>query len=546
MEHAVRSAIEKALTTCFPDIGETKIEVEVPRDSSHGDYSTNIAMTLTKSLKRAPRDIAGTLQEELSKNTALFQAVEVAGPGFLNVRMAPAELYGELKNLLDRGDAFGRSDAGQNKKVMVEFVSANPTGPLNVVNARAAAFGGALARLLAWSGYDAVSEFYVNDVGGQIDLLGQSFLARYRQAQGKDAEIPEQGYQGEYLADLARALVSEGRQDPLQGKPEEKLVEMMARIAVDRMCAWQKEDLRKYGTEFDTWFHQRDLYPDAVLNTAKLLIDAGLVEEREGAQWFLSTQFGDDQDRVIVRNTGEPTYFLADLAYHANKHDRGVERSIDVWGPDHHGYIARMQAGMEALGYGKDWLEVVIVQQVNLLSEGKPVKMSKRKGEFITLADLIGEVGKDAAIFFFLQRRAESHLDFDMDLARQESEANPVFYVKYAHARIASLLRKAKDEGAQASTEHVGRLEEKYELDLLKVMLRFPELIASAAKHREPHRLTGYLRDVSSSFHLFYHHCRVLGEDKDLTSARLALSRGAQYVLANGLAIMDIEAPERM
>jgi arginyl-tRNA synthetase len=299
---------------------------------------------------------------------------------------------------------------------------------------------------------------------------------------------------------------------------------------------------------YDAWVRQSSLYPDAVERARQLLERNGQLENRDGAAWFVSTRFGDDQDRVVVRRTGEPTYFLADIAYHMNKHERGFQRVVDVWGPDHHGYIARMQAGMKALGYGEDWLEILLVQQVNLLSGGKPAKMSKRRGEFITLLDLLEEVGKDAAVFFFLMRRAESHLDFDIDLAKKASDENPVYYVKYAHARISGILRKAAEEGAPGEGEPAdfGLLEDPRELDLMKTLLTFPEVVAGAARDREPHRITGYLRDTAQAFHLFYHHCRVVGPDRAQTAARLGLTRAARRVLANGLALMDVEAPERM
>jgi len=320
--------------------------------------------------------------------------------------------------------------------------------------------------------------------------------------------------------------------------------------------AGQKIDLAAYGTTFDRWYHQHELYPRGVDHALELFRASGLTETRDEAEWFVSTRYGDDQDRVLVRSNGDPTYVLADLAYHMDKHERGFERVIDIWGPDHHGYIARMQAGMEALGYGKNWLEILIVQQVNLLADGEPVKMSKRKGEFISLEDLIEDVGKDTAIFFFLQRRAESHLDFDLDLARKQSDENPVFYVKYAHARISGILRKAVEVGAAKSADlapeagpgdaDLSLLAGDPEMALIKTLLRYPGMVAGAAVNREPHRLTGYLRDVSQAFHHFYHECRVLGEAPELTRARLALTRAARQVLANGLGLMEIDAPERM
>ena len=549
MDRTVRDAVIRALGRAFPgeDLSDVDVVVEIPRDPSHGDYATNVAMTLARRLKRAPRQIADALAAEMGGDTDAFAGVEVAGPGFLNVRIAPAVLHRGLADALAAGDAWGNSTAGQGQRIQVEFVSANPTGPMNVVNARAAAFGGTLTRILAAAGYDAAAEFYVNDVGGQIDLLGETVLARYRQRKGEDVPIPENGYQGEYLVELVAGLDETETDALLANQPPADQAAAMARLAVDRMCAGQQRDLEAYGTRFHRWFHQRELYPEAVDRTLVALEEKGLVFGKDGALWFRSTDFGDDQDRVVRRSNGEYTYFLADLAYHHDKHVRGFERVVDIWGPDHHGYIGRMQAGMQALGFGADWLEVLIVQQVNLLSGGEPVKMSKRKGEFITLRELIDEVGKDSAVFFFLMRRAESHLDFDMDLARREGDENPVFYVKYAHARISGILRKAGEEGVERPADPaLARLDDPRELDLIKTLLRFPGLVAGAAAEREPHRLTGYLREVAQAFHLFYHHCRVIGEDGELTGARLALAEAARRTLARGLALMDIAAPERM
>ena len=549
LDRRIREAVLEALSAVCPEALEEDLrpEIETPRDKSHGDYATNVAMALAGPLRRPPRGIADELVARLRPRQDLFESVEIAGPGFINFRIATPVLRQGLAEVLEAGSTWGASDAGRGQRIQVEYVSANPTGPLNVVNARAAAYGSALTRLLRTAGYAAESEFYVNDVGRQTDLLGQSLLARYNELQGETAVIPEEGYQGEYLVELARSLAGEEVRKALSGATEEAQGKAMGKLAVDHILKRQETDLSAYSTRFDRWFRQSELYPDQIDAGIRRLEKLGHLKEKDGARWFCTTRFGDDQDRVLVRANGDPTYFLADVAYHISKHERGFERVIDIWGPDHHGYIARMQAGTEALGYGKDWLEILIVQQVNLLSEGKPVKMSKRKGEFITLHDLIEDVGKDTATFFFLMRRAESHLDFDIGLAKKESDENPVYYVKYAHARIAGILRKAAEEGAsQKGSADLSRLGEKHELDLIKTLLQFPSVISGAARDREPHRITNYLRDTAQSFHLFYHHCRVVGPDEGLTQARLALTHGARLVLANGLALMDIDAPERM
>ncbi len=546
MEREIREALLDVVGQAWPelDLEAVRLEVTVPRERGHGDYATSAAMTLAKTLRRAPREIARDLAEGLRVHTDLVEQVDIAGPGFINVRVSRDRLRSQLARILDEAERYGQSDLGQGAPVQVEYVSANPTGPLNVVNARAAAFGAALARILAFTGFRTETEFYCNNVGGQIDLLGDTFLARVREARGEgEAVIPEGGYQGTYFKDLALDL---GPGEAEAAFASEDPRRAMAALAVDRILQWQERDLKAYGVTFDRWFRQSELYPEGVASALQRLRDRGHVYEKDDAVWFRATDFGDDQDRVLVRANGEPTYFLADLAYHTDKHDRGYTTAIDIWGPDHHGYIARMQAAMEALGFGRDWLQILIVQQVNLLADGKPVKMSKRAGEFITLEELIQDVGRDAAAFFFLMRRAESHLDFDMDLARRESEENPVFYVKYAHARICGLLRKAAEAGASDEDADLARLSEEPEFDLLKTLIQFPELLQGAALAREPHRITQYLREVSQTFHVFYHECRVIGPDPDITGARLALTRAARQVLANGLRLLGIEAPERM
>jgi arginyl-tRNA synthetase len=553
IEEQLSARLKNAIEQTYPELGSVPApEVAVPREEGFGDYSANVALTLSKQLKRPPREVAEKLVVALGDAGGLVAEVSVAGPGFLNLSLSRAALTGALEEALRLGPAFGRSAGGAGLKVQVEFVSANPTGPLNVVNARAAAFGGTLARLLNAAGFEAATEFYVNDVGNQIDRLGESFLARYREAKGMGpAVIPENGYKGAYLADLAGQLpdasVPAGWDS---AEPGAETAGRFSRLAVERMLAWQEKDLRAYGTTYDRWYLQSELYPEAIRKTLDLIREKGFTEEKEGALWLTTTRFGDDQDRVLVRSNGEPTYFLADLAYHADKYARGFRRVIDIWGPDHHGHIPRMQAGMEIMGFGKEWLEVIIVQQVNLLSGGQPVKMSKREGEFVTLDDLVREVGKDTAIFFFLMRRANSHLDFDLDLARSTSDENPVYYVKYAHARISGILRVAAERGTSGADNPAGgdptHLVHPTELTLMRLIAQFPDLIRGAAEAREPHRLATYVRKLSAAFHPFYHQCRVVGEETNLAHARLLLCAATRQTLANGLALMNIEAPETM
>ena len=549
LEERLADSLRRAVAAAYPDLGDAApaAEVAVPREEGFGDYSTNVAMTLARVLKRNPRQVAEALAAGLAAiGDPLVGQATVAGPGFLNLTLSPTALSDVVADVLTRGPEFGRTSGGAGRKTQVEFVSANPTGPLNVVNARAAAFGGTLARLFNAAGYDCQTEFYVNDVGTQIDLLGESFKARYAEAQGEGpAVIPENGYQGEYLLDLAKALTP--ADFGAAGAAGTSAAEF-SRLAVKRILAWQSTDLANYGTTYDRWYLQSELYPDAVEATRRKLVEAGYVVDKEGAQWLSTTRFGDDQDRVLVRSTGEPSYFLADIAYHWGKRQRGFEHVIDIWGPDHHGHIPRMQAAMEVMGLGREFLEVIIVQQVNLLSNGEPVKMSKRAGEFITLDDLVRDVGKDTALFFFLMRRANSHLDFDMDLARSTSDENPVYYVKYAHARISGILRKAEAEGMPAPSRdaYVALLTHPTERALMRQMIQYADLLKGAALAREPHRLTTYLRQLAGLFHPFYHHCRVVGEAPELAAARLALCEAVRRVLANGLALMTIDAPESM
>jgi len=526
-------------------------EIAVPREEGYGDYSSNAAMLLAKSLRKNPREIAGQLADAMGSHGDLLEKIEVAGPGFLNLTLSRAALEAVPGRVLAEGAAYGQSDTGAGRKLLVEFVSANPTGPLNVVNARAAAFGGTLARLFHAAGWRSSTEFYVNDVGNQIDLLGQSLLARHREARGQGAAvIPENGYQGAYLADIAGQLAGPEVETALARGTDEAIARDFSAIATARILAWQKGDLEKYGTTFDRWFRQSELYPDAVQRTLALIRERGYVVEKDDAEWLATTRFGDDQDRVLVRGNGEPTYFLADLAYHADKHARGFDHVIDIWGPDHHGHIPRMQAGMEIMGFDKKWLEVIIVQQVNLLSAGLPVKMSKRAGEMVTLADLVDDVGKDTAIFFFLMRKASSHLDFDLDVARKTSDENPVFYVKYAHARIASLLKKAIESGTPGADNPAAGdsklLTHPTEITLIRLLTRLPETIVGSAIHRECHRITNYLRDLSAAFHPFYHQCRVVGEEPALAHARIKLCAAVKQALANGMALINVDAPESM
>lgn len=526
----------------IPEIG-----LEVPRELGHGDFASNIALVTAKAAKKAPREIAQIIVDNL-KEAGFIERVEIAGPGFINFFLSNDWLYNTLRLIEQNGLDYGNSQYGKCEKILLEFVSANPVGPMNVVNARAAAVGDTLARLFRATGYTVGTEFYVNDAGNQADVFARSLEARFQQLVDPSYPFPEDGYPGDYVGELALVLKQE--QPDLLQLPREERLAFCKSWGTDKMVEMQRKDLQDYGVEFDLWYRERDLHAaNALQDVIAYLKERGYLFEAEDALWFRSTDFGDDKDRVIIKTDGSYTYVTADIAYHHDKLKRGYTKLINIWGPDHHGYIARMVAAIQALGYGADTLEVLILQYVALLRDGQQVKMSKRAGEFITMQDLIGEVGKDAARFFFLNRSPESHLDFDLDLAVEQSSENPVFYVQYAHARIASILRQAGEMGVSIPcSEQVDLtlLQNEAELALLKQLASLPEEILMAALHREPHRLTRYALDLASLFHSFYTHCHILGEKTQLRDARLVLVQGVQTVLKKVLFILGIDAPEQM
>jgi arginyl-tRNA synthetase len=529
-----------------PPSGGDRVPLTVPSDPAHGDLASNLALLLSKSVKRPPREVAQKLIDSLPVGKDVLAGIDIAGPGFINFRLAPPALHGVLLEVLAQGERYGQSSDGASESAMVEYVSANPTGPMNVVNARAAAIGDALVRLLAATGHAVKSEFYVNDSGRQVDLLGLSFQARYREHVGKPGVFPEDGYQGAYVTELAAEFPATEAEAALADPKATRFREW----SLERMLEWQRADLEHYGMRFDRWYRETDLHAGGKLEAALAeLVARGHVFESEGAKWFRSTAFGDEKDRVLVRSNGEPTYFLADIAYHRDKFERGFRKVIDLWGPDHHSHVHRLQSALTAIGLPEGFLEVMIVQFVKLLSGGEPVKMSKRAGEFVTLRELVDEVGADNARYFFLMRSATTPLDFDLDLAKKQSDENPAYYVQYAHARIASLVRYAEGHGIEAPAnpaDRVGLLDAPEELALLKELALFPDVVRGAAKAREPHRIPAYLARVSESFHRFYHVHRVVTEDRARSEARLLLCLAARRVLANGLGLLGVSAPERM
>jgi len=538
---ALRDAAHKIGVSSLPEF-----KYETPRDPSHGDGATNLALVIAKGLGKPPRAVAEDLVRALTLPQGIVKKIEIAGPGFINFFLAEDQLAAVLATVHALGERFGRGDTGRGAKVNVEFVSANPTGPLHVGHGRGAALGDAIAALLDWTGYGVTREFYVNDAGTQIDKLARSLWARVQQAVGRAAEVPDGGYHGEYLVELAeRILAREGR--AFADLPEPEGLRRCRTIGVQSQRAEQEEDLREFGVRFDVIFFESQLYQERLIEqTLADLAQRGHTYERDGALWLRSTAFGDDKDRVLRKSDGSYTYLLPDIAYHRHKRARGFAKAIDIWGADHHGYVARVQAAMLALGYPDDFFHAEIVQLVRVMRGGEEVRFSKRTGEFVTLRDLLQETGVDAARFFFLMRRADSQFVFDVDLAKSQTEENPVFYVQMAHARMSGIFRVAARDPASLPPAPVDGsvLTQPEELDLLKELAAFPGVVARAAETLEPHRITGYLEGLARIAHAWYHKYRVLGEPEE--RERLALAAAVRRVLANGLGLLGITAPERM
>jgi arginyl-tRNA synthetase len=550
-----------------------RLELSIPRESAHGDWTTNLALLIAKEVGRPPRAVAEALAVAFPRDPATFASVEVAGPGFLNFRYSEAFLDRLPGLVLEAGGTFGSSAGGAGGRVLVEYVSANPTGPLNIVSARAAAVGATLVRLLRATGHDAAGEFYNHDAGRQVDLLGQSVAARFAEAAGIDRALPVGGYEGEYVREIAASLPPDAARAALD---DSEGTAWFRDQALERMVSEQRRDLDEYGAEFARWFRESELHRSgAVVETLRELEARGMTyrarlpevdrtadgtppdgraagaTELEEATYLRTGRFGDDKDRVIVRSDGSPTYLLPDLAYHRDKRSRGHAVAIDLWGPDHHAYVTTMKAALSALGIEDGFLEVLIVQQVNLWETGadgrrEQVKMSKRRGRIVMLRDLVEDIGAECARFFFLMRSTNAHLDFDLDVARRQNDENPAFYVQYAHARIASILRYAAERGLRPAEGDALRLTAPEEVALARRLAVFPELVRGAAAAREPHRLPAYLVETAAEFHRFYHACRVVGEDATVSRGRLLLAEAARTVLANGLALMGVSAPERM
>ncbi|TLS49657.1 arginine--tRNA ligase [Paenibacillus antri] len=545
---ALRQAAVKA---GFVAEGEAPvITLEVPKEKAHGDLATNFAMQMTKTAKKPPRAIAEALLAALDGKAAGVERAEIAGPGFINLFMDKSYLREIVVQAVSQGDDYGRTDFGKGAKVQVEFVSANPTGSLHLGHARGAAVGDALCNVLDFAGFNVEREYYINDAGNQIANLAYSIEARYKQALGQEAAMPEDGYHGEDIVAFGREL-AESKGDALLSLPDGERFAFFRQYGLERELDKIKRDLERFRVRFDHWFSETSIYADGLIEpTLAKLRENGHVFEHEGAVWLRTTPFGDDKDRVLIKNDGSYTYLLPDIAYHLNKYSRGYDRMINIWGADHHGYVPRMKAAMEALGEDPAKLTVLIAQMVSLYQGGEKVKMSKRTGKAVTMEDLMDEVGVDATRYFFAMRSTDSHLDFDMDLAVSQSNENPVFYVQYAHARICSVFRQAEEKGiampATAEGVDLSPLASEAAYDLLRKIGELPAEVAEAAESLAPHRVVRYVFELASQFHSYYKAERVLTEDEAETRAKLALFLALKHAFVNALRLIGVHAPDRM
>jgi arginyl-tRNA synthetase len=555
MKQKIRALIHKSLTTAhqegrLPSSEFPEIQLEEPKVQTHGDLSSNIAMTMASIQKMPPRQIAEIIVAHLDDTAGRVAKTEIAGPGFINFFIHPTAWLPALEAVHAADTRYGACDIGKGRKVQVEFVSANPTGPLHVGHGRGAAVGDSVAAILRFCGFDVTKEYYINDSGRQINTLGRSTYLRYRELYGETVDFPEDCYQGDYIRDLAEK-VREKKGEELLNETPEAAVAYCARLAASDILAGIRQDLKDFGVEFENWFSEQTLYDSG--KVASVLEDfkrKNIIYEKDGAFWFKTSEWGDEKDRVVIRSNGQTTYFASDIAYHQDKFERGFERVIDVWGADHHGYIPRINASIAAAGRDRQCFDVILVQLVNLLRGGEPVAMSTRAGEFVTLEEVVNEVGRDAARFIFLTRHYESSLDFDLEVARKKSNDNPVYYVQYVHARIASILRKSDEAGRplheNPDQETLARLQEAEEIELIKALARYPETVQAAAELMAPHRITYYLMNLASLFHSYYNRHKVLTDDERLTSGRLYLIRAIQIVIRNGLTLLGVSAPDQM
>ncbi len=555
MKNKIITLIEKAVKSCVKKkllgvVDLPYIEVEVPANHDHGDYASNVALILASPSKQNPRKIAEIIQANLIDAEKIIEKTQIAGPGFLNFFVKDDVWRKSLQNIEKQKEKYGLINIGSGKKVQVEFVSANPTGPLHIGHARGAVVGDVITNLLTAAGYKVSKEYYINDAGNQMNNLGKSVLLRYRELLGEKIEFPETCYRGDYIKEIAGDIIKKEGNKYLTAINEEETIRYFTSFAGRIIMNEIIKDLTDFGVIFDEYFSEQKLYDNnSVTKLLESLKKKGFVYSDGETLWFKTTAFDDEKDRVVIRKNGEPTYFAADIAYHQNKFSRGFETIIDIWGADHHGYMPRLFAGIQALGHDKNSLKIILVQLVNLLRDGTPVAMSTRSGEFVTLREVLDEVGKDAARYNFLMRRSDSHLDFDLELAKRQVSENPVYYVQYAHARICSILNMARERNISLpgyADIETALLNEPDEKVLIKLMARFPEIIEGAAKTLEPHRIAFYLNELAGVFHSYYNKNKVISENDTLTAARLLLVKTIGIVLRNALKILGVSAPEKM
>jgi arginyl-tRNA synthetase len=551
LKQTITDLITKAITKAqkggkLPAFDLPEINIEHPQNPDHGDYSCSVALKLAKAAKMKPTDIAKDIVSFIAPSPEI-EKVNVAPPGFINFTLKNAWLAKQVDAILKEGNNYGCVDVGKGKRIQIEFVSVNPTGPLHVGHGRGAVIGSTLCNVMTAAGFEVTKEYYFNDSGSQMDAFRQSLWARYQQALGKDAAMPEHGYMGNYMIELAREIVQkEG--DRYSKMPQSEGLEELGKVGLAKILETTREDLKTLRVEYDVWYSEKSLYENGQYDIVmKLLRQKGFIAEKEGAVWFVSTALGEDKDNVIVRSNGSPTYFAADIAYHYNKFiERKFDKVIDIWGADHMGHVPRMKAVVSALGIDPSRLEIIINQMVTLRRGGEIVRISRRSGDIITLRELLDEAGTDACRFILLSRAASSQMDFDMELAKKQSAENPVYYVQYAHARIASILRVAQERGVTDEGGNVSLLTTEPELTLIRKMLQLPELVETIALSLEPHHLTYYAQDLATVFHAFYKDCRVVSDDKAMTAARLKLVKAAKLVLGRTLNLMGMTAPEKM
>ena len=582
----MKDQLQELLTKCVQDLISkgilnempSKIRIDHTKDNSHGDYATNIALMLSKQAKMSPVELAKIIIDQFEQKN-FIKKIEIAGPGFINFFISQESSSSIVNDILAQAASYGCSDIGQGKKVLLEYVSANPTGPLHVGHGRGAAYGATVSNLLRNAGFIVDNEYYVNDAGRQMDILTVSIYLRYLTICGEDLRFPDNGYQGQYINDIAQGIYETSGQkfhlksdlvfenvcrDGTEGGDKEVHIDQLIEkaksilgdgfktvfeVGIESILSGIKNDLAEFGVVFEKWFSEQSLIDSGLSESCiSKLKDSKNLYEKDGALWFKTTNYGDEKDRVVVRDNGNHTYFASDIAYHLEKLDRGYDKIINVWGADHHGYIPRVKASIEALGHNSDKLEILLVQFANLYRGGSKVQMSTRSGSFVTLEDLRAEVGNDAARFFYILRKSEQHMDFDLDLAKSKSNENPVYYIQYAHARICSVFKQADEKELEldVSQANLSLLTEETEKDILRELSRFRSVLESSAIQYEPHQLAYYLRDLSNHFHSYYNACKFIVDDKNLTQARLALINATQQILKNGLSILGVGAPDSM